>query len=123
MQFEIFLVLISLWDLSSRRRPSRKWTRCRVSHTHHRRSNLGGVGGRVEAVVVVVAVVVAAVVAAAVARTFIASVRTLRRRPCKEHFLPSTGRVKVIRINSFSEHDIVVQVQKLAADARDAVQV
>jgi hypothetical protein len=57
------------------------------------------------------------------ARAFVASVGTLGSSPREEHLLPSTGSVKIVRINILSEHDVVVEVQKLAADAGNAVQV
>jgi len=49
--------------------------------------------------------------------TFIASVSALGRRPRQKHFLPAAGRVEIIRINILSEHDVVVEVKKFAADA------
>ena len=56
-------------------------------------------------------------------RTFVAPISTLGRSPCKEHLLTAAGSVKVVRINILTEHDVVVQVQKLAADSWNAVQV
>jgi hypothetical protein len=57
-----------------------------------------------------------------VIHTFVAPVRTLRRSPGKVHLLTSAGSIKIVRINILSEHHVVIQVQKFAADAWNTMQ-
>jgi hypothetical protein len=54
--------------------------------------------------------------------TFVATFCTLRCSPCEKHFLSTTHSIKIIRIYILSEHNIVIQVQKFAADSWNAVQ-